>query len=66
MIAEASAIAYKGAPNDIQQKLRRVVEVWGQRSIWEPNTQDAVVAKIDGKQVLYPSICLQNLTPSPV
>ena len=60
MIAEASAIAYKGAPHDIQQKLRRVVEVWGQRSIWEPNTQDAVVAKIDGKQVLYPNICSQK------
>ena len=50
MIAEASAIAYKGAPNDIQQKLRRVVEVWGQRLIWEPNTQTAIVAKIDGRR----------------
>ena len=49
MIAEASAIAYKGAPNDIQQKLRRVVEVWGQRLIWEPDVQTAIVAKIDGK-----------------
>lgn len=48
MIAEASAIAYKGAPNDIQQKLRRVVEVWGQRLIWEPDVQTAIVAKIDG------------------
>lgn len=48
MIAEASAIAYKGAPNDIQQKLRRVVEVWGQRLIWEPEVQTSIVTKIDG------------------
>ncbi|KAK2733647.1 hypothetical protein FQN55_003285 [Onygenales sp. PD_40] len=47
IIAEATAIAYKGASNDIQQKLRRVVEVWRQRHIFEDPIQDAVEARVD-------------------
>ncbi|PYI03381.1 DUF618-domain-containing protein [Aspergillus sclerotiicarbonarius CBS 121057] len=47
IIAEATAIAYKGSSNDIQQKLRRVVEVWRQRSIFELPIQEAVEARID-------------------
>ncbi|KAL4943695.1 hypothetical protein BDV06DRAFT_130266 [Aspergillus oleicola] len=47
VIAEAVAIAYKGASNDIQQKIRRVVEVWRQRNIFEPPIQDAVEARVD-------------------
>lgn len=43
------ATAYKGASNDIQQKLRRVVEVWRQRSIFEIPIQEAVEARVDGK-----------------
>lgn len=40
------ATAYKGASNDIQQKLRRVVEVWRQRSIFEIPIQEAVEARV--------------------
>ncbi|EHA20851.1 hypothetical protein CBS63078_8204 [Aspergillus niger] len=47
IIAEATAIAYKGSSNDIQQKLRRVVEVWRQRSIFELPIQEAVEARVD-------------------
>ncbi|KAB8239471.1 hypothetical protein ETB97_012690 [Aspergillus alliaceus] len=47
IIAEATAIAYKGSSNDIQQKIRRVVEVWRQRAIFEPPIQDAVEARVD-------------------
>ncbi|KAF4260994.1 hypothetical protein KXX33_007748 [Aspergillus fumigatus] len=47
IIAEAMATAYKGASNDIQQKLRRVVEVWRQRSIFEIPIQEAVEARVD-------------------
>ncbi|KKK22671.1 hypothetical protein ARAM_002576 [Aspergillus rambellii] len=47
VIAEATAIAYKGASNDIQQKIRRVVEVWRQRSIFELPIQEAVEARVD-------------------
>jgi regulator of Ty1 transposition protein 103 len=48
VIAEATATAYKGATNDVQQKLRRVVEVWRQRSIFEPEIQQAIEARIQG------------------
>lgn len=47
IIAEATAIAYKGATNEVQQKLRRVVEVWRQRQIFEPTIQEAIEARID-------------------
>ncbi|KAL2856062.1 RNA polymerase II-binding domain-containing protein [Aspergillus pseudoustus] len=47
IIAEAVAAAYKGSSNDIQQKLRRVVEVWRQRSIFELPIQEAVEARVD-------------------
>ncbi|CAD6564945.1 MAG: hypothetical protein ASARMPREDX12_004520 [Alectoria sarmentosa] len=47
IIAEATAIAYKGATNEVQQKLRRVVEVWRQRQIFESTIQDAIEARID-------------------
>lgn len=42
------SVAYKGASNEIQQKLRRVVEVWRQRSIFELPIQEAVEARVDG------------------
>jgi hypothetical protein len=48
VIAEATATAYKGATNEVQQKLRRVVEVWRQRQIFEIPIQDAIEARIDG------------------
>ncbi|CZR69951.1 probable RTT103 Regulator of Ty1 Transposition [Phialocephala subalpina] len=47
IIAEATATAYKGATNEVQQKLRRVVEVWRQRQIFEIPIQDAIEARID-------------------
>ncbi|KAJ0426484.1 RNA polymerase II-binding domain-containing protein [Aspergillus carlsbadensis] len=47
IIAEAVATAYKGSSNDIQQKLRRVVEVWRQRSIFELPIQEAVETRVD-------------------
>jgi regulator of Ty1 transposition protein 103 len=48
VIAEATATAYKGATNEVQQKLRRVVEVWRTRQIFEPPIQEAIEARIDG------------------
>ncbi|KAM0800918.1 RNA polymerase II-binding domain-containing protein [Usnea florida] len=58
IIAEATAIAYKGATNEVQQKLRRSVEVWRQRLIFEPTILEAIEARIDG--TLQASICHQN------
>ena len=48
VIAEATATAYKGATNEVQQKLRRVVEVWRARQIFEVPIQEAIEARIDG------------------
>ncbi|KAG0647441.1 hypothetical protein D0Z07_6669 [Hyphodiscus hymeniophilus] len=47
VIAEATATAYKGAANEVQQKLRRVVEVWRQRQIFEIPIQEAIESRID-------------------
>lgn len=47
VIAEATATAYKGATNEVQQKLRRVVEVWRQRQIFDAAIQDSIEQRID-------------------
>lgn len=47
VIAEATATAYKGAPSDYQIKLRRVVDVWRDRGIFEPPIQSAIEARLD-------------------
>ncbi|KAJ5272753.1 hypothetical protein N7478_007878 [Penicillium angulare] len=47
IVAEATATAYKGATNDIQQKLRRVVEVWRQRNVFEGPILDAVDGRVN-------------------
>lgn len=46
VIAEATATAYKGATSDVQNKLRRVVEVWRQRNIFETPIQDAIEQRL--------------------
>jgi regulator of Ty1 transposition protein 103 len=48
-IAEAAATAYKGAPTDVQQRIRRVVDVWRERGVFEEPIQAAVEGRIDGK-----------------
>ncbi|KAF4121794.1 hypothetical protein GMORB2_1633 [Geosmithia morbida] len=47
VVAEATSIAYKGAAAEIQGKLRRVVEVWKDRSIFEPPIQAAIESRLD-------------------
>ncbi|KAK3370174.1 RNA polymerase II-binding domain-containing protein [Podospora didyma] len=46
-IADATATAYRGASADIQNKLRRVVEVWRERSIFDREIQGAMEAKLE-------------------
>ncbi|KAL8758473.1 MAG: hypothetical protein Q9184_003914, partial [Pyrenodesmia sp. 2 TL-2023] len=46
VIAEATATAYKGATNDVQDKIRRTVEVWSQRRIFDKPIQEAVESRI--------------------
>ncbi|KAI0798874.1 RNA polymerase II-binding domain-containing protein [Xylaria sp. FL0064] len=45
-IAEAVAVAYKGAPHDVQNRIRRVVDVWRERNVFEGPIQQAVEARI--------------------
>ncbi|KAH6603331.1 hypothetical protein Trco_008106 [Trichoderma cornu-damae] len=47
VIAEAAAVAYKGAPAEIQAKLRRVIDVWKDRSIFEAPIQGAIEARLN-------------------
>ncbi|KAI1750077.1 RNA polymerase II-binding domain-containing protein [Xylaria castorea] len=45
-VAEAVAAAYKGAPHDVQQRIRRVVDVWRERGVFEVPIQQAVETRI--------------------
>ncbi|KAL7959208.1 hypothetical protein V8C34DRAFT_280612 [Trichoderma compactum] len=47
VIAEAAAVAYKGAPAEIQGKLRRVIDVWKDRAIFEAPIQAAIEARLN-------------------
>jgi regulator of Ty1 transposition protein 103 len=48
ILAEATESAYKGSPADVQNKIRRVVEVWKQRNIFNPAVQQQVEKRING------------------
>lgn len=60
IIAEATAIACKGSPQDIQGKVRRVVEVWRARQIFSQATQVEVEKAIDGMECLAWESVRQN------
>lgn len=47
IIAEATAVAYRGSPTDTQNKIRRVVEVWRQRQVFALNIQTDIEKQID-------------------
>lgn len=47
LIAEASSIAYKGASQEVQGKLRRVIEVWRERRIFDPQIQTSIETRLD-------------------
>lgn len=51
LIAEATAIAYRGSPVEIQNKIRRVVEVWRARQIFSLPVQQDVEKQIDGETI---------------
>ncbi|KAI5796388.1 RNA polymerase II-binding domain-containing protein [Peziza echinospora] len=46
IIAEATELAYQ-APPDVQQKVKRVVQVWRQRQIFDPATLDSIDARVE-------------------
>lgn len=47
LIADASSLAYKGASQDVQGKLRRVIEVWRERRIFDPRIQENIEKRLD-------------------
>lgn len=53
VIADATASAYRGAPTDVQGKLRRVIDVWKDRGIFEVPIQEAIEARIQGKETCW-------------
>lgn len=62
VIAEATSIAYKGASTDIQGKIRRVVDVWKDRTIFEAPIQGAIQARLDGTWQILRSLGWMMLT----
>jgi regulator of Ty1 transposition protein 103 len=46
-MAEATQTAYRSSPPDIQSKIRRVVEVWRSRSVFELPIQTAIEARLE-------------------
>jgi regulator of Ty1 transposition protein 103 len=55
LIAEATAAAYKGSPSDLQNKIRRVVEVWRQRQIFSQAVQQNIERQLNGAHS-YPAL----------
>jgi regulator of Ty1 transposition protein 103 len=48
VIAEAMGIAYRGSTVDIQNKLRRVVDVWRSRNVFESTVLADIDKRLDG------------------
>jgi regulator of Ty1 transposition protein 103 len=47
ILVEATTVAYKGSPHEIQNKIRRVVEVWRQRQIFSQAVQQNIERSLD-------------------
>ncbi|KAF2485081.1 RNA polymerase II-binding domain-containing protein [Neohortaea acidophila] len=47
LIGDATSLAYKNASQEVQGKLRRVVEVWRQRNIFDPRIQTQTEQMLD-------------------
>lgn len=47
IIADATSSAYKGASQDVHGKLRRVIEVWRERRIFDPRIQENIEKRLD-------------------
>ncbi|KAJ2895201.1 UPF0400 protein [Zalerion maritima] len=46
VIADATAAAYKGASNEVQQRVVRVVDVWRQRAVFPEHTINGIDARL--------------------
>lgn len=48
LVGDGMIVAYRGAPPDVQNKLKRLSEVWRQRNIFDQASQEAMEAQIMG------------------
>jgi hypothetical protein len=48
-VADATSVAYKGAPADVQGKLRRVVDVWRERGIFDKEVMQDLYNRLSGE-----------------
>lgn len=53
-IADAASVAYKGASVDVQGKLRRVVDVWRERNIFEKEVLQDLNDRLAGERLIFP------------
>ncbi|OQE47322.1 hypothetical protein PENCOP_c001G06969 [Penicillium coprophilum] len=61
IIVDATSAAYKGSSSEYQQRIRRVVEVWRQRNVFDGAILDAVEARIDELDKARPTNKKQTL-----
>lgn len=47
LMPEAVQTAYRSSPQEVQQKIRRVVEVWRSRSVFELPIQEAIESRLE-------------------
>lgn len=60
VIAEAMGVAYRGSTADIQNKLRRVLDVWRTRNVFEPPVLAEVDQRLDGSlHTIAVSYCVE-------
>lgn len=64
VMAEATSVAYKGAPSEVQARLRRVVDVWKDRVIFEKPVQEAIDTRLNGKLTSQGSEIRRGHTPA--
>lgn len=74
LMADAVAIGFRGAGADIRNKIKRVVEVWRQRNIFEEHFQSAAEARLKdletsqsagGRKLMGGSLFSSNAGPGP-
>jgi len=53
-VADAASVAYKGAPADVQGKLRRVVDVWRERNIFDKEVLQDLENRLAGEYRDHP------------
>ncbi len=47
IVSDGLAVAYKSASQDVQGKIKRVVEVWRQRNIFDPSIQETTEKRLE-------------------